>query len=308
MKKVERLFFLLCFISIACEPSLPDYNLKNDYSLSLFLKKASPSSQGMAIFDDRVFIIEAGGQCQVYDYQTREYITSFALGSSSIFNHCNCANWGTEIPDNASFPLLYVTNGQFGAPTEWHCKVELIRCNGLVFSSECVQTIILDTSHFKDRNLLVPWGCPQWLVDRENGYLWVWSANIRTLPFTTGSFANNLYHATKFKIPLLSEGEVVVLTAEDVLEQVPFEFDAFSTQGGCIYNGQIIYSFGFGNDNSPSKIRVYDTTTGTITKRINLKGVLDVELEDVAVYNKRLYLNTNTYSLYEINLNEVLNN
>lgn len=279
----------------------------NEVTVLPYLKKVKPSSQGMTIFNDKIFVLSAGGHCDIYDFEYRQYESSFDLASSSKTNHCNCANWGVETPSDTRFPLLYVTNGQPGSPTEWHCKVEKILFDGITFSSECVQTIILDPSQFNAYNYLLPWGCPQWLVDRERGYLWVWSAIIRTLPSTTGDYGNNIYHATKFRIPKLSEGKEVILTADDVLDQIPFEFDAYSTQGGCMFDGKIVYLYGFGNNSSPSKIRIYDTDSKTILKKYDLMGVLDVELEDVAVYNNKLYINTDTSILYEIIDNAIFN-
>lgn len=303
MKGFLRTILLLFFISSisSCEKSYAiETKTGNGVIVLPYLNKTSPSSQGMTIYDDKVFVLSAGGHCDVYDFKNRKHVSSFKLASSSKTNHCNCANWGVEIPLDTHFPLLYVTNGQPGSPTEWQCKVEKVVSDGFTFSSECVQTIILDPSQFNASNYLLPWGCPQWLVDRERGFLWVWSANIRTLPSITGDYCNNTYHATKFRIPKLAEGKEVILTADDILEQIPFEFDAYSTQGGCMYDGKIINSYGFGNDSSPSKIRIYDTDSKTILKKYDLRGVMDVELEDVAVYNHILYINTDTFILYEL--------
>lgn len=277
---------------------------KNTYNVSLFLEKRFSSSQGMAIFNDMIFVLNAGGRCDVYDYITKQFIISFMIGSSGKYNHCNCANWGIEYPQGSVYPLFYVTDGLPGSPTEWHCKVEKVNKKDTQLYSECVQTIILDASSFEDYGYLKPWGCPQWLVDRERGYLWVWSAKLRTLPSTTGDFSNNIYHATKFRIPKLSEGEVVTLDASDVLDQIQFKFDAYSTQGGCMHDGKIIYSYGFGDTTSPSKIRVYDTDKKVISSTLDFEGQLDVEFEDVEFYHNKLYLNTSSKYLYEIKIGE----
>ena len=74
-----------------------------------------------------------------------------------------------------------------------------------------------------------------------------------------------------------------------------------------MFDGKIVHSYGFGNDSSPSKIRIYDTDSKTILKKYDLLGVLDVELEDVAVYNNKLYINTDTSILYELIDNEMFN-
>lgn len=299
--------YISCLIGCDSDEYKEDYKIyeitkekRNTFIVSFFMEKQFSSSQGMAIFNDNIFILNSGGRCDVYDYNSKQFITSFMIGSSENYNHCNCANWGIEYPSGSVFPLLYVTNGQPGSPTEWHCKVENVNKTDTGFHSECVQTIILDTSLFEVYGYLKPWGCPQWLVDRERGYLWVWSAILRTLPSTTGDFSNNTYHATKFRIPKLSEGEVVTLDARDVLDQIRFQFDAYSTQGGCMHDGKIIYSYGFGDTTSPSKIRVYDTDKKAISSTLDFEGQLDVEFEDVDFYHNKLYLNTASKNLYEI--------
>ena len=288
----------LCFCAYSCNDVYE--TIAVEVSVHPFMSKKYASSQGMTIYDDKVFVLKAGGYCDVYSFTDKHYISSFVLGSESEFNHCNCANFGIENADGAVFPLLYVTNGQIGSLTEWHCKVENITYCDNYFYSECVQTIILDNSNFKSTGYEVPWGCPQWLIDRERGFLWVWSANLRTIPSITGDYSNNKYHATKFRIPKLSEGKVVTLTANDILDQVSFEFDAYSTQGGCMADGKIYFSYGFGDEASSSKIRIYDTDTGHILKRMDLSGLLDVELEDLSLYNKKLYVNTMSQYIYEI--------
>lgn len=289
---------MLCLIISACENESIADEIEIP-KISLFLTKKDSSSQGMTIFNNRIFVFKSGGKCDVYDFVTKQFVSSFEIESSNKENHCNCVNWGTDYVIDSAFPLLYITNGKRGAATEWHCRVEKISCIDDKYSSKCLQTIVLDVSRFKDFEYYVPWGCPQWLIDRERGNLWIWSANVRTLPSVTKMFSNNLYHATRFRLPKLSEGNTVILTAKDVLEQVSFEFDAYTTQGGCMSDGIIFYSYGFGNQSSPSKIRIYDTDTKLIRK-IDLEGRLDVELEDLALYQNRLFINTNSPYIYEI--------
>ena len=274
------------------------------HNIQAYLKKKVADSQGMCIFNDKVFVLHAKGACDVYDFISKRYLTSFPLGSSAPDNHCNSAGWGIETAAGASFPLMYVNNGQVGVASQWQCYVESITEKNGTFTSELVQTITLDVSGFKKAGYQKPWGCPTYLIDRARGDLWIWSANKRTTVAATGDFSTNLYHATKFRIPSLSEGKEVTLTAADILDQKCFEFDAYATQGACMHDGKIYHAYGFGTATAPSKIRVYDTDKGIISQKIDLEGYLDVELEDLELYNGRLYINTYTNWIYEMTDNQ----
>lgn len=307
IKKFKVFFCLLSLIvEISCQKVAisvsQSFLISEGQSVSInrFIKKNSASSQGLAIYNDFVFVAKDGGVCEVYRYSDQEFESSFDLSTLGRSNHCNCINWGMPNEATREFPFLYISNGRAGSPDEWVCVVNEIYRDNNRFSSKFVQKITLDVSEFSQYGLMVPWGGPQWLVDVERECIWVWSADIRTLPYFTGDFSRNRYHATCFRIPDISEGESVVFTAEDVLDQVSFDFDAYTTQGGCASNGIIFYSFGFGDLSSPSKIRVFDTDSGCIIHRIDLARVLDVELEDLAYYNDRLYINTISQYIYEL--------
>lgn len=279
----------------------PEKNvLPGGMSWRLYLSKKDSLSQGMSIWNNSVFVAHDGGLCDVYDYTSKQYLGSFGLASSRDNSHCNCLNFGLFASDDSPYPLLYVSNGVIGAEGEWRCNVEAISVDGSAFSSELVQTITLDSSDFSNYGYHQPWGCPQWLVDSQRSHLWVWSADLRTIPSVTGVFINNCYHATCFRIPELSEGENIILTASDVQKQVSFEFDAYATQGGCMYDGIIYYSFGFGYQPTSSKIRAYNTDSGKVCLRLDLNGVADYELEDLALYDGKLFVNTNTKNIYAI--------
>lgn len=275
------------------------------YILNQFMIKSGNKAawQGMAISSGLIFAAENSGRCCVFDMATRKSspIATFMFGSAEPDNHSNMLNFGTETKPGASFPLLYVTVGKPNVPIEWTCMVESITRNGKNFTSELVQTITLDQSSFKAKGLQEMFGCPAWLVDRERGFLWVLSARIRTLKKTCPDPSANNYILTKFRIPKLEEGEKIVFTVDDVLAQVIFPFDAYITQGGCMRDGKVYYSFGFKyskHPDTPSQIRVFDTDSGTISSSIDLTAIIPEEMEDLAIYDGRLYANTNSPKIY----------
>lgn len=64
-----------------------------------------------------------------------------------------------------------------------------------------------------------------------------------------------------------------------------------------MYDGKIFYCFGVGvidPENRPSRIRVYDTDSGTIVAKYNLNEEVPYEMEDLVIRDGWLYVNTNT--------------
>ena len=62
-------------------------------------------------------------------------------------------------------------------------------------------------------------------------------------------------------------------------------------------DGKIFYCFGVGVIDPvgrPSRIRVYDTDSGTICAKYNLDEEIPYEMEDLAIRDGWIYVNTNT--------------
>ncbi|MDY5335509.1 MAG: hypothetical protein SPG97_02000 [Bacilli bacterium] len=287
-------------------------NLQNfTYNNSVFITKGDSSlsngksHQGMDIIDNKIFCLYDTGVCNIFDYKTKfsTPIGSFQLDSFGTDNHANCANFGIETKKGASFPLLYVSVGKVGASIEYHCHVESITKVGEVYSSELVQTIILDATEFTEKSYQSIFGSPCWLVDKERKQICAFSAIKRTTVEVTGDMKTNKYVATIFNLPALSDGETITLTADDIISQHIFDFDTYITQGGTMQDGKIYYSFGYGRTNTktPSRIRVYDIDTNSIYARIELENIINEELEDLSIYNGKLYVNVNSSKIYEMN-------
>ena len=260
-------------------------------------RKTGPQ-QGLEIWGNYVFVLEDGGNVNVFDFQKAapEPITSFALASSHPDNHANNASFGTETKKGASFPLLYVSNGKVGCDAEWTCAVESITRKGRKFSSELAQTITLDIAGWEEEGYVKIFGAPSWMVDRTRNELWVFSARKRTVKKITAHAYENQYVATKFRVPTLSEGKEIILGVNDIEDQVVFPFDTWFTQAGCVHDGKIYYCFGLGiqDPSRPSRIRVYDTDTRTISARYELQDQILNEMEDIAIVGDWMYVNTNT--------------
>lgn len=259
------------------------------------------AQQGMEIYGRYLFSLEDGGHVNVYDFKKAapEPVAGFELASSGKDNHANNAEFGIEKKPGASFPLMYISNGKVGCDIEWTCFVESITRRGKRFNTELVQTITLDIKGFKEAGYEPIFGAPSWLIDRERKALWVFSAHQRTTRKVTLEPEDNFYIAYKFRIPTLSEGPSVTLGLKDLQAQVIFPYETWFTQAGCMYDGKIFYCFGVGRadpEGRPSRIRVYDTDSGSICAKYDLNEEIPEEMEDLVVKDGWIYVNTNTNS------------
>lgn len=299
MKKSIVSFALLCASVAAAAQAFGGLQLNPECSEFIVKEGRKRPQQGMDISGRFLFSLEDGGHVNVYDFKKANPVPigGFELASSCKDNHANNAEFGIEKKRGASFPLLYISNGKVGSDIEWTCFVESIKRCGKKFSSELVQTIKLDISGFAGKGYEPIFGSPSWLIDRERKALWVFSAHQRTTPAVTLRAEDNFYIAYQFRIPALSEGAEVTLTVDDLVKQVIFPYETWFTQAGCMYDGKIFYCFGVGVIDPvgrPSRIRVYDTDTGTICAKYNLDEEIPYEMEDLAIRDGWLYVNTNT--------------
>ena len=299
MKKIVISLLLLSWGLVAGAQSFGGLQLEPECSEFIVKKGRGRAQQGLEMYKRYIFSLEDGGHVNVYDFKKANGIpiAGFELASSGKDNHANNAEFGIEKKRGASFPLMYISNGKVGSDIEWTCFVESIKRRGKKFSSELAQTIVLDISGFAAKGLEPIFGAPSWLIDRERKALWVFSAHQRTTPAVTLKAEDNFYIAYRFRIPALSEGPVVKLTTDDLLQQVIFPFETWFTQAGCMYDGKIFYCYGVGKidpENRPSRIRVYDTDSGTIVAKYNLNEEIPYEMEDLVIRDGWIYVNTNT--------------
>lgn len=283
-------FLLLCTVSFA-----------QDIDCKLFMSKLGRgrAQQGMEIYGKWLFSCEDQGHVNVYEFKAAPKgaspVAGFELASSREDNHVNNVEFGPRKAKGSRFPLLYISNGKVGSEIEWLCYVERINYKKGVFSSEIVQTIELDGNGWESKGYTAIFGAPSWLIDKDRGFLWVFSAIKRTTYKVTPDPSQNRYIATKFRIPSLKEGAKVKLGADDILDQVTFPFNTWFTQAGCMRDGKIYYGFGIGNydPHRPSVISVYDTDSGKIAAKWDLNEYIPCEIEDLVVKGGRLYVNCN---------------
>ncbi len=181
---------------------------------------------------------------------------------------------------------------------------------GPVFSSQLVQRIYYqDQGYEREKKLsykslpyeAVCWGWPAFFPDTRMDKLYIFSSRYRT----NGDFrhldAENAFIVTTFSLPDITQKNIT-LNPEDIKDQFSVGYDAEITQGGTLHNGHIIYSFGYGQEDYPNKIRIISLQERAITKKINLsESIFSLEeIEAVDVYNDQLMCNTNAGGVFSL--------
>ena len=294
-------------------------------------KKSARSLQGMAIYGNYAFLFYHGASCDVMDLCAKEVIANFHAasytgdGKGPKINHANQTVFSNAFyePDDL-FPLLYITAGNSGEADEegyyGRCMVERILMetdeNGQKkFSSELVETIIFNDNHWSaDDNRYYTaeaaseferpcWGWPAFFPDWENNRLYLFSSRYRTNGRSRAYDAKNAYIITAFPLPdPRKSGDVVKLYPNDILNQFSTEYDAEVTQGGTLYNGRIYYTFGFGREDFPDKIRVFDLSERRIVAKLELQDSIfaNEEIESCQVHKGMLLCNTKSGRIYNL--------
>lgn len=246
------------------------------------------SAQGMAIWNDRAFLMSDGGRCRVYDLKAAKVTNEFLLGSAYKDNHVNNACFGREYIEKGNYPILYITE----CKNQYRCFVENISEN----SSLLVQTI-----QAKEKGKVLP--VLIWVTDSKNGFLYAVTRSGKKLD-TVGSVANTI---TKYRLPMLKEGNDILLTEKDILDRFVIPFPNI-LQGAKI-RGHYLYIVTGLQETSNSRldskraIKVIDLKTKTFKRDIDLTYVTMNEPEDVDFFKGEalLYCGQNG-GLYEVKL------
>lgn len=220
------------------------------------------AAQGMAIYNGVMAQLYNTGYCALYDISgaVPTLIKAFPLGSYQVANnHSNSAQFDSRVIEG-EFPYLYVA-----ACNVHKCFVEKITREG----STLLQTITLNLSDY-------PMGGSNIQVG-DDGYLWLVSN------YSTS------YRFIKLRKPTISEGDVTLTNADIVDAWLVDGYNSADTWQGCkIYNGKLYWLYGgtYGNRG----IWVFDTATHAMTHNISLNAFTRAELEDLDIYNERMYI------------------
>ena len=251
-------------------------------------KRAKEGFQGMAIYGDQLISLQNKGYARLYSLKTMQALTdTFRLGSFGEFNHANVAKFGKEKFDRSDeLPLLYVSqcNRQVVDGMRDVCYVERILPSG---KATLVQRIVLD-----DIDKWYGYAL-QWTIDKEKNLL-IGFGNTKS-----NTEPGNRLRIIVFRLPKLSEGEIVHLNPEKALENYTLQdYDQrypsiVIGQGGCVRNGQLWFPTGFGKSLQPSIVYVWDMKKKQLAKVYDLQPEMPYELEDIDFYKGTAYIQTN---------------
>jgi alpha-glucosidase len=265
------LIFLLFALSIAANAQeVQKYPFPGPYNKA--------TSQGMAVYEDALFLLNYGGHCRIYDLKTGKMSADFDLESAFNENLCNSASFGIEFPEgNREFPAFYVS--------EWYgkqrCFVESITHSG----SKLIQTLSVDTNGKEGIS-------SNWVVDREQKCLYA----IAAVSEDIDSAGTRKYLVTKLPLPALNRKEVV-FGQSDIIEQFEIAFPN-NPQGAAICGKYLYLPVGLHDHPDAAKrprlshrdIIVVNLETKKIEKTIDIHSIVSGEPEDMDFYKGNIIL------------------
>ena len=266
------------------------------------------SIQGIAVYENVLLQGFDGGYWAMYDLAALT-ATPFANGlldgaTSSL--HANSCCFGDKYDSDDDYPLLYTTGGKAGATNpggendNGYCVVHRFVPNNDTYDTELIQTIYIDWSGFVAKGFHEVFVRPNFVI--ENGYLYTFSALYRTDGSMSAYDNVNRFVVHKYKVPALSDA-TVILTADDAIDELLFDYDTFYMQGATIYNDLLMHTFGLGgNAGRKNAIRIYNVISRTEVAKIDgtLLPYKTAEPEGLAVYNGKLLANIVSGDVYEI--------
>lgn len=279
-----------------------------------------PNSQGMAIWEDRAFMLYDTGVCAVFDLQSRSRkpLDVFPLGSYNsgkptrdYLNHANSCMFSRTHWDNNPIPLLYVTIG-CGIGTDengyfYRCAVEnIVEREDGCYEAKTVQTITYLPEGELPTGVEHPcWGSPCLMVDNDEGFLYLFSARYRTKRGCVPEGKKNAFLITKFPLPDPKQGGMVRLTPADILDQFAVESEVLFTQGGTIFDGKLYYTYGCPKIGYPVQIMVFDLKNKCLAAQSGdlSAAFCEEEIECCAPYQGKLLCNTCDGSIFEVDPN-----
>lgn len=274
----------------------PQIKLSNQQFYSNFISKLDgekgQSYQGMDCWNNVVISLQNTGIATTYtlDGSSLSKISTFKLGSYASHNHANVASFTTQFfAKTDKLPLLFVSQCYKQVVGNEKDVLYVERISNNLKSSKLVAKVV-----FKDTNHLFGYAV-QWVVDRENGFLYGYGNTIENLD------AANQHRIVKFRLPVIStkskKVQTITLTEKDVLENYLIE-DYFPHyykqigQGAVIKHGYLYLPIGFGTQEHPSILYVWDLAKRRMQNVIDLSKATEGELEDCAEWMGELLIQT----------------
>ena len=238
--------------------------------------------QGMDIYGNYMVSCQNQGIATVYRLKGKEFdrVGQFHLASFHKYNHANVASFGVEKASKEDpLPVLYVSQCH-KKPIDGRKDVLYAERIAADFSSsELVQTIFYDDVNHDFGYAL------QWVIDRKHKMLYGYGNTV------DNSDHANRHRIIKFRLPSLSDGPMVVLKAEDALEnyliedESDFRFNPIG-QGLFIRKGRLYMPTGVGKAETPSILFIWDLKKHQM-RSLDLSLKTTGEFEDISYHKGR---------------------
>lgn len=250
------------------------------------------SYQGMDCWGDNIVSLQNRGVATIYKYDgfTLTKIETFKLGCYSEKNHSNVASFSNQFyAKGDKLPLLYVSQAYKEPVDGMKDLIYIERINNNLKSSKLVAII-----NFKDSKKLFGYAL-QWVVDRENNFLYGFGNTIENLA------SDNKHRIVKLKLPTISSKsknvQTITLTEKDIIENYIIEdyFPHYKMQVGqglMIKYGCLYMPIGLGTSEHPSILYVWDLAKRKMQNTIDLSKATNGELEDCAEIMGELLIQT----------------
>ena len=252
--------------------------------------------QGMDCYKNYVVSLQHTGIATVWKYDGRDGLTKlgrFNLATSDPVNHSNVCSFGVEkAAPRDPMPVIYVSQCH-KQPYKGRKDVLFVeRILPGFQGSELVQTI-----HFDDVDQLYGYAL-QWVVDRRHKVLYGFGNTTKDK-----DVEGNRHRVIKFRLPKLSEGDVV-FTKDDIIDTYVVEDHglAYATigQGLCIWKDKLMMPTGLGTPEYPSYLFVWDLKNKRPVEVLDMSIGTTGELEDLAHFKCRRFLVQGQDGLFEM--------
>lgn len=236
----------------------------------------SQSAQGMAIWNDKAYLLNNTGICRIFNLNTETVVSSFLLDSYGRNNHANSASFGCEVVGGNSIPVIYVTE----CHRRNRCFVENI-VNG---KSYLVQTITA-TKDGKEIPIYL------WTVDEKRKFLY---GVTRDDSNQLDSLGNKVNTIIKYRLPSLNDGKEVVLTDKNIVDAFSVVFPNI-LQGGKVKGNYMYIASGLEESSryrkdSKRAIVIINLKKKNIKRIIDLTKITVNEPEDIDFYKDYILL------------------
>lgn len=234
------------------------------------------SAQDMTIFGDKAYLMNDGGHCRILNLATGLIDGEFDLASSEKNTHINNVCFGVETLKGTAIPAIYVSETN----RPHRCYVEDVSDN---------KPVLLQTIEAEENGLT--YSNHNWVVDTEKGYLYGLKCFWHQYVDEVGNIKTVI---TKYRLPKLDEGEKVILSEKDILEQFDVYFPN-TLQGTAIRKGKLYIASGMqekenNNTETERAIIVVDLKKKSIVKKVSINLMMTNEPEGIDFYKGKCLL------------------